>query len=104
MAKVVTNTNIDELLSSEQPVLIDFWAAWCGPCKRLSPTVDEIAEEYDGRAVVAKCNVDDADEVAMSYGIRSIPTLIFFKDGKMVQRLIGVVSKEEIESVLNTIL
>lgn len=104
MAKVVTNANIDELLASEQPVLMDFWATWCGPCKILSPTVDEVADEYEGRVVVAKCNVDDADDVAMRFRIRNIPTLMFFKGGEMVQRLVGVVSKEEIEAVLNSML
>ncbi|MCQ2139580.1 MAG: thioredoxin [Bacteroidales bacterium] len=104
MAKVVTNTNIDELLASEQPVLVDFWATWCGPCKMLSPTVDEIADEYADRVVVAKCNVDDADEVAMRFRIRNIPTLMFFKGGEMVQRLVGVVSKEEIASVLDSMM
>lgn len=104
MAKVVTNTNIDELLASEQPVLVDFWATWCGPCKMLSPTVDEIADEYADCVVVAKCNVDDADEVAMRFRIRNIPTLMFFKGGEMVQRLVGVVSKEEIASVLDSMM
>lgn len=104
MAKVVTNSNIDELLASEQPVLVDFWAPWCGPCKMLSPTVDEVADEYADRVVVAKCNVDDADEVSMRFRIRNIPTLLFFKGGEMVQRLVGVVSKEEIESVLKSMM
>ncbi|MCQ2140858.1 MAG: thioredoxin [Bacteroidales bacterium] len=104
MAKVVTNANIDELLASEQPVLMDFWATWCGPCKILSPAGDEGADEYEGRVVVAKCNVDDADDVAMRFRIRNIPTLMFFKGGEMVQRLVGVVSKEEIEAVLNSML
>ena len=66
MAKVVTNTNIEEILAGSQPVMIDFWAVWCGPCKMLSPTVDEVADEYEGKAVVAKCNVDEADEIAMN--------------------------------------
>lgn len=104
MAKVVTNTNISEIISGAQPVMIDFWATWCGPCRMLSPTVDDIAEEYEGRAVVAKCNVDDADEVAMQFRIRNIPTLLFFKNGELAERLVGVVSKQEIAAVLDSLM
>lgn len=104
MAKVITNTNISEILAGTQPVMIDFWAVWCGPCKMLSPTVDEIAEEYEGRAIVAKCNVDDSDEVAMQYRIRNIPTLLFFKNGELAERLVGVVSKQEIAAVLDSLM
>lgn len=104
MAQVITNTNISEILASDKPVLIDFWAVWCGPCKMLSPTVDEIADEYEGRAVVAKCNVDDADEVAMNYRVRNIPTLLFFKGGQMVDRLVGVVSKSSIAEILDRLI
>lgn len=104
MLQVVTNTNFNEVISSDKPVLIDFWAAWCGPCRMLSPTVDEVAEEYDGRVVVAKCNVDDADEFAVQCGIRNIPTLIYFKNGQVVDRTVGVVSKSDIEAKLNSLL
>jgi len=103
MAEVVTNTNISEILASDKPVMIDFWASWCGPCRMLAPTVDGIAEEYAGRVVVAKCNVDDADEVAMQFRIRNIPTLLFFKGGEMVNRLVGAVPKQEITAILDTL-
>lgn len=101
MAKVVNNSNIAEILAGDKPVMIDFWAVWCGPCKALSPTVDEVAEEYADRAVIAKCNVDDADDVAMQYRIRNIPTLLFFKDGELKERLVGLVSKKEITDILD---
>ena len=103
MAKVVTNTNFQELIEGGKPVMIDFWATWCGPCRILSPTVDEIADEYADRITVAKCNVDDADEIAMQFRIMSIPTLIFIKDGQVVDKRVGVVSKDEIVSIINTI-
>ena len=103
MAKVVTNTNIEEILAGDQPVMIDFWAVWCGPCKMLSPVVDEVADEYEGKAVVAKCNVDEADEIAMNYRVRNIPTLLFFKGGELKERLVGVVSKKEITDILDSL-
>ena len=103
MANVVTNTNFAEMLAGEKPVLVDFWATWCGPCRILSPTVDEIAEEFADRITVAKCNVDDAEEIAMQYRIMSIPTLLFFKNGEVVDKRVGVVSKDEIVSIINSI-
>ena len=103
MAKVVTNTNFQEMIEGDKPVMIDFWATWCGPCRILSPTVDEIADEYADKITVAKCNVDDAEEIAMQYRIMSIPTLIFLKNGEVVDKRVGVVSKDEIVSIINSI-
>lgn len=104
MAKVINDSNIAEILASKEPVLIDFWATWCGPCRVLAPTVDEIAEEFEGRAVVAKCNVDDCEDISMKYGIRNIPTLLFFKGGELVDRTVGVVSKQEIADRLTKLI
>lgn len=96
MVTVLTDSNIEQILSGSQPVLIDFWATWCGPCRALSPVVDEVAEELAGKVVVTKCNVDDCEEIAMKYGIRNIPTLIYVKNGEAADRSVGVVSKQEI--------
>ncbi|MBO4757331.1 MAG: thioredoxin [Bacteroidales bacterium] len=104
MAEVVTNTNISDILASDLPVMIDFWAPWCGPCRMLAPTVDAVETEYAGRVVVAKCNVDDADEASMQFRIRNIPTLLFFKGGEMVNRLVGAVSKQEITAILDSLI
>lgn len=103
MAQIITNTNFEDVIAGSKPVMVDFWAAWCGPCRILSPTVDEIADEYADRITVAKCNVDDAEEIAMRFRIMSIPTLLFFKDGQVVDKRVGVVSKSEIESIIKSI-
>ena len=104
MEKIITNSNFDEILASEQPVLVDFWAVWCGPCRMLTPTIEEIASEYEGKAVIAKCNVDDADEIAERCGIRNIPTLLFFKNGELVDRLVGAAPKNDIVSRLEKLI
>lgn len=104
METVITNTNIDEVLAGGLPVLIDFWATWCGPCRMLSPTVDDIAAEYEGRVVVAKCNVDDCEDVSIRFGIRNIPTLLFFKNGELVDRTVGLQSKQDIAARLDNLL
>lgn len=90
----------DQVIKSETPVLVDFWASWCGPCRMLAPVVEDIASSYAGRLKVGKVNVDENQEITMKYGIRSIPTLILFKDGQAVEQIIGAVPKSEIERIL----
>ncbi len=97
----VTSENFEqEVLKSELPVLVDFWASWCGPCKMMSPVVEKIAEEMQGKAKVCKVNVDEEEDLAMQYGIMSIPTFLVFKDGKVANSTIGVQDKEEIIKLL----
>lgn len=104
MEKVITDANFAEILNTDMPVMVDFWATWCGPCRALAPTVEEIAKEYEGKAVVGKCNVDDSEDVPMKYGIRSIPTLLFFKNGELVDRIVGAAPKADITKKIDSLL
>ncbi len=102
--KVVTITDAEfesSVLQSDKPVILDFWAEWCQPCKMLSPTVEAIAGEYEEKIKVGKLNVDDNPNIATKYGIRGIPTLLFFKGGEVVQQMVGVKSKTEIKKVID---
>ena len=101
MAKIATNTSFDELLQSEKLVIVDFWATWCGPCRMLSPLLDEVEAEMADKIEVVKVNVDDADEIAMRFRIMSIPTLLFFKNGAMVDRSVGAMPKSALVEKIN---
>ena len=102
MSLEITDGNFKELvLESDKPVLVDFWATWCGPCRTIAPVVDEISDELDGKAIVGKVNVDDNSETPVEYGIRSIATLLIFKNGEAVDRIVGVIPKEQIIDKLN---
>lgn len=99
----ITDANFEEeVIKSELPVLIDFWAVWCGPCKMIAPSINELAAEYEGKAKIGKLDVDNNQAVATKFGIRSIPTLLIFKDGKMVDQIVGALPKAKIAEKLNT--
>lgn len=91
-----------EVIKSDLPVLIDFWAAWCGPCRMIAPIVEELATEYDGKAKICKLDVDNNQQTAMNYGIRSIPTILIFKNGEVVDTIVGAVPKQQIVDKLNS--
>lgn len=105
MAVEFTDSNFEELaLKSDKPVMVDFWAEWCGPCRMVTPIVEEMSSEYDGKAVIGKVNVDENPDISMKFGIRNIPTIIFLKDGEMVDKSVGAVPKnvltEKIENIM----
>ena len=105
MAIEITDANFKEIvLDSDKPVLVDFWATWCGPCRMVGPIVDELANDYDGKAVVGKVNVDENPNVASKYGIRSIPTILFMKNGEVADKSVGAVAKAQLASKLDELI
>ena len=99
----VTDSNFeDEVLKSEQPVVLDFWAEWCGPCKNIAPLLDELADEYKNKLVIAKINIDENQKTPAAYGVKGIPTLIMFKDGEVIATNIGQATKSQLEAFFDT--
>lgn len=104
METILTNENFDSLINGDKPMLIDFYADWCGPCRMIMPYIAELAETYSDRAVIARCNVDDSPEIAGRYGVRNIPTVLFIKDGQVVNKMVGATPKSQFEDALKAIL
>jgi len=104
MALVITDSNFDELLKSGKPLVVDFWAEWCGPCKMIGPIVEDLSHEYEDKVIIGKLDVDDNNDVTTRYGIRNIPTILFFKDGVQVDKQVGATQKsvmiQKIEALL----
>lgn len=105
MALEITSANFEEtVLKSDKPVLVDFWAEWCGPCRMVGPIVDELHTDYEGKALVGKVNVDDQQEIAAKYGIRNIPTILFFKNGEIVDKNVGVAPKADLAKKIDALI
>lgn len=104
MAYVFTDENANEEIATGKPVVIDFWAEWCGPCKKVAPIVDELAEEYKDKVLIGKYNVDDNSDFSTEYSIRNIPTILFFKDGELKERNVGSISKVDLEKKIAALL
>ena len=100
----ITNENFASLKNGNQPLVVDFWATWCGPCRMVGPIISELAEKYDGKIVVGKCDVEECDDLAAEFGIRNIPTVLFFKNGEVVDKLVGAVSKQKFEEKFEALL
>ncbi len=105
MAIAVNDSNFNELvIKSDKPVVIDFWATWCGPCRMIAPIIDELHTEYEGKAVIAKCDVDSSQGIPVKYGIRNIPTILFFKDGEVKDKIVGATTKAVIVEKINKLM
>ena len=104
MALEMTDSNFQEILAEGKPVVMDFWAPWCGPCKMVGPIIDELATEYEGKVIIGKCDVDENGDVAAEYGIRNIPTVLFFKNGELVDKQVGSAPKSAYVAKIEAIL
>nr|MBP7472207.1 thioredoxin [Prevotella sp.] len=100
----ITNDNFDSYKNGELPLVVDLWATWCGPCKMLSPIISELATEYDGKLVVGKCDVEDNEDIATQFGVRNIPTILFFKGGELVDKFVGAGSKDKLNEKFKSLL
>ncbi len=104
MALEFTDENIQDAIKSGKPVVVDFWAEWCGPCRMVGPVIEELAQEYEGKVIVGKLNVDENSDTPMQYGIRNIPTILFFKDGELVDKQIGAAQKSVFATKIEALL
>jgi len=104
MEVTITNENFESLKSGSQPFVIDFWATWCGPCRMVAPIISKLAEKYDGQIAVGKCDVEECEDIAAEFGIRNIPTILFFKNGEVVDKIVGAQSEAKLEEKFRSLL
>ena len=104
MEVTITTENFESYKNGEVPLVVDLWATWCGPCRQIAPIVSELAEEFDGKLVVGKCDVEENDDIAMEFGVRNIPTILFFKDGQLVDKFVGAANKSTLKEKFESLL
>ena len=104
MELTITTENFEELRNGTLPLVVDLWATWCGPCKAIAPIIAELAQEYEGKIAVGKCDVEENDDIAMEFGVRNIPTILFFKSGKLVDKFVGAASKSVLDEKFKALL
>ena len=101
---VITNDNFESVMNSGKPVVLDFWATWCGPCKKIAPVIEELAEQYADQVIVGKVDVEENDDISFKYGIRNIPTVLFIKDGQVIDKIVGATAKAAYEEKIKALL
>ena len=104
MEVTITTENFESYLKGDLPLVVDLWATWCGPCKAIAPVISELAEQYDGKIVVGKCDVEENDDIAIEFGVRNIPTILFFKEGKLVDKMVGAAGKAKFQEKIEALL
>nr|WP_294076615.1 thioredoxin [Prevotella sp. UBA5379] len=104
MEVTITTGNFNSYKNGDKPLVVDLWATWCGPCRALAPTIAELAQDYDGKIVVGKCDVEENNDIAMEFGVRNIPTILFFKNGKLVDKFVGAASKSKLDEKFKALL
>jgi thioredoxin 1 len=104
MAQKITSENLQALINTGKPIVLDFWATWCGPCRMVAPIIEALAKDYEGQAIIGKCDIEEDEELAMQYGVRNIPTILFLKDGKVVDKQVGAAQRAVFEEKLKAIL
>ena len=104
MAQIINSNNFEALVATGKPIVLDFWATWCGPCKRVGPIIDELAQDYEGQAIIGKCDVEEDEDMAVRFGVRNIPTVFFIKNGEVVDKVVGAAARPVYEEKLKSLL
>ena len=104
MTQKITSENFEELIASGKPIVLDFWATWCGPCRRVGPIIEELANDYEGQVIVGKCDIEEDEDLPMRFGVRNIPTILFIKNGEVVDKQVGAAARPVVEEKLKSIL
>ncbi|MBR3433946.1 MAG: thioredoxin [Bacteroidaceae bacterium] len=104
MAQIINSENYEQLVATGKPIVLDFWATWCGPCKRVGPIIDALAQDYEGQAIIGKCDVEEDEELAVKFGVRNVPSIFFIKNGEVVDKIVGAAARPAFEEKLKSIL